>query len=87
MRSLPKTWQIVLLGFVAGLLFWLLESFVMVYLFQEGDLLSQIFQPSHHDLWQRFFVFIFMVGFALYAHSLLNRYKQTAVALQTSEKK
>ncbi len=86
-HSLPRTWQIILLGFGASLLFWLVESFVLVYVFGEGTLLNQILRPSHHDIWQRSLVFIFVVGFALYAHSLLNKYRQTAVALQASEEK
>jgi sugar lactone lactonase YvrE len=59
----------------------------MVYAFGDGTLLAQIFQPTHHDIWQRFLVFAFVVGFALYAHSILNKYKETAVALQASEEK
>jgi len=70
-----------------GLGYWVIEASIHVYLFQEGTLYSQVFNPSVHEIWMRMIVAFLLVTFSLYGQVLLNqlRHAQAAVAEREQE--
>ena len=86
LRSSRKT-RLILLAIFLGVLFWVIESGLMAFLFHAGEFRQQIFSPAPHEIWQRLLVFGFMLGFAFHAEFLLAKHKKKDDALQASEDK
>ena len=71
-----------LLGIALGLSFWVLESFVHVYIFQEGNLVQQLLIPETHETWMRLVTIFFVVAFGALAQSLSLRRRQAEKAIK-----
>ncbi len=65
--------NLVLLGILLGLLFWLVDPVVDSVLLGAPSLREQYFSPEPEEIFVRCFVFALMAGFGLYAQSLVNR--------------
>lgn len=60
-------------GFVFGALYWILEAFRAVFVFEKGNFLEQIFLPDLWSLWMRVLVVCIIILFSLYAQSLREK--------------
>jgi signal transduction histidine kinase len=69
-----------------GALSWILESAIMVYIFHEGDLITQILNPVIHELWQRIVELGLVFGFAFSVNHLLVKHKQAERELRQRNK-
>ncbi len=71
-----QTRKIVWCGVCLALFWWLFESATHVFVFHQGDLITQILRPKPHELWMRTVVVVLLIGFAFYARSVvIQRYK------------
>ena len=68
--------RIILLGIGVLVLYWILESFMMVFVFREGNLIQQLFAPGLHDLWMRSISVCIFIFFAVYLQSAITRRTQ-----------
>ena len=74
-------------GVLLGALYWILESIIHVYLFDEGTFKSQFFASDPHEVWKRVLVAGLLIIFSMYAQHGINVRRRTETALATSEKK
>ena len=74
-------------GVLFGGLYWVLESTIHVYLFQQGTFKTQFFSSDPHEVWKRVLVAGLLIVFSLYAQHGINVRRRTELALATSEKK
>ncbi len=69
--------SLILAGFVLGILFWLLESFLHVLIFDEMDhLVEQLFNPPLHEVWMRLMVMSMFIVFGFYSNRMLLAWKK-----------
>jgi len=74
-------------GVLLGGLYWVLESVIHVFVFDEGTIRSQLLSGDPHEVWKRLLVAGLLVAFSLYAQHGINVRRRTEKALATSEKK
>ncbi len=74
-------------GVLLGGLYWVLESMIHVYFFEEGSFRTQFFSSDPHEIWKRVLVAGLLMVFSLYAQHGINVRRRTELALATSEKK
>jgi PAS domain S-box-containing protein len=54
--------------------FWIVESAIHVFIFQEPGFIQQIFSPPSHEVWMRIVVVAMFIGFGMYAQlSIIQR--------------
>jgi len=82
-----KRIKLVLFTIFLGGMFWILESAIMAFAFNEGEFSRQFFFPTPHEVWFRTLVCLFLLGFAFHADFLLTKHKKADDALQASEEK
>ena len=63
-------------GIGLGALWWVLESFIHVFLFGDGSLFQQLFRPDQHELWMRSLITILLLIFSVYAQNLITKLKR-----------
>ncbi|MBU2560234.1 PAS domain-containing sensor histidine kinase [archaeon] len=78
--------KIALGGFVAAALFWLLDSFIDVYIFNEGSLPGQIFEPGLYEIYFRSVVGLVIIMYGLYAQSMQLQRRRLEAALEDARK-
>lgn len=78
--------KVIIVGTGIGILYWIFESIVMTF-FTGGRLSEQLLAPSLHEIWHRFWILLFILGFAFHADFLLHKYKVAEKAMRNSEKK
>lgn len=83
--SLPKQ-NFLLLGIFLGLIYWFLESWIHVTVFQEGNFSSQIFTTDLHEIWKRLVVLSLFTLFGMYIQFSMNLRRKTEAALQERER-
>lgn len=76
--------RLVWIGFCLGVVFWLIESFMHVYVFHQLHYLESIFMPELHEAWMRLIIFSLFILFGIYAQALIDARKQTQVALNVA---
>ena len=59
-------------GVAVGMLYWVLESFRDVIVFERGGLLERIFTPDPMSLWMRLLAVFIILLFTIYAQALIN---------------
>lgn len=75
-KSLP------LLGIILAALFWLTDSTIDVYIFDEGDtFLESLLTPEPIELWMRSLVVVLLLLFSSYAQQLLTAQRNVATEL------
>ncbi|MEW6671007.1 MAG: PAS domain S-box protein [Thermodesulfobacteriota bacterium] len=75
------------IGILFCCLYWFLESALHVFIFKDGDFVSQIFINNPHELWKRVLVGAIIIAFGFYAQQKFNERKQAEEAIRTSEAK
>jgi PAS domain S-box-containing protein len=78
-------WQILWLSVALGILFWTIDSFVNVFIFHEGRLLSQIFTPGHYELYMRLHTMGLLIIFGSIAQYMVLKHKKAEETLRKSE--
>jgi two-component system NtrC family sensor kinase len=84
LRGVRFSYPVVLLALVLGASFWVLDSVVDAYVFQESTLLVQLFKPGGVELWVRTFVLLLFLGFGLHVDAIMEKLKRAKAALRDS---
>jgi PAS domain S-box-containing protein len=67
-----KVEQLAWIGIGLAMLFWVVESAIHVYIFQEGGFIQQLSQPAAHEIWMRLFVVAMFIAFGIYAQAIVS---------------
>ena len=73
-RSITE--QLAWIGIGLAMIFWVAESAIHVYIFQEGEFIQQLSQPAAHEIWMRLFVIAMFIAFGVYAQAIVNLRRQ-----------
>jgi PAS domain S-box-containing protein len=73
-------------GISFGIVYWFIEASIHTYIFREGSLYSQIFNPTAHEVWMRMIVALLMAVFSFYGQIMINQRKRAEAALSEREK-
>ncbi len=63
---------VIMVGIILGIIFWLLESAVHVFVFNDMSFLEQIFNPEPHEVWMRLTIVAMFVGFGIYSQWIIS---------------
>ncbi len=74
-------------GIGFGVIYWVLESFIHVLIFQQGCFICQVLTPDLHEIWKRMLVICLLIAFSIYAQFSTNVRRWTEETLKESEKK
>ncbi len=74
--------NIVWIGLVFGLFYWILEAFRDVFVFQKGNFLKQVFLPDPMGFWMRLLAVCILILFSLYLKTLVNERKAIEAKLR-----
>lgn len=74
--------QMVLWGFGVAVVYWLLDSFMSIFLSQEGVLLDRIFGPDFSEIWTRLIVLCLFIIFGSHAQFTMNERRQAAEKME-----
>ncbi len=87
--TLPRVFlpKYIWIGFILGAVYWVLESLLHVFVFQEGEFFSQLLTRDPHEVWKRLMVVGLLTAFSLLAQRGINVRRRTEEALKTSETK
>ena len=85
-NHLSTTRSLLLMGVLFGVVFYIIDVLIDVYLFQKGNLVDQLTNLDHHEVFMRASIFCLCVAFAAYASILLGRAQTAARRAQTAEK-
>jgi PAS domain S-box-containing protein len=77
----PFKGRLALIGICLGGVFWVIESFMHVYVFHRISLVESVFSPELHEAWMRLIIVGMFISFGIYAQVLMNARKQAQVAL------
>jgi two-component system sensor histidine kinase/response regulator len=84
-KSIRK--KMMLMGIGLGILLWVLQSTVTVFVFHEGTLVEEMFTLEAHQVWMRSLALCILIMFSIYALSVVSERKKAEEALRESEKK
>ncbi|UCF17648.1 MAG: hypothetical protein JSW59_09335, partial [Phycisphaerales bacterium] len=73
--------RLTLIGICLGGIFWVIESFMHVYVFHRISLVESVFSPELHEAWMRLIIVGMFIAFGIYAQLLMNARKQAQEAL------
>lgn len=77
------TYKLISVGLGIGALFWIVESFLEVFVLHKGaGLLDHILLSEPHVIWHRSIVMILLIMFASLSYSTVTRHKKSAEALR-----
>ena len=78
--------RMILIGFgLAIVLFWIVDAIMMVFVFDEGNFVGQMFSVDWHQLWMRLLAVCALIAFAIYAQATINQRKRAEEVLRQSE--
>ena len=81
-----QRWKLLWLSGLLGIGFYLADSSVDAYLFQEGKLVDQLLHPDPFELWMRLSVLVVSLAFGAFAQLMLNRANVATEQARTAEK-
>ncbi|MCP4685622.1 MAG: PAS domain S-box protein [bacterium] len=84
-RIFVSRFRIVLCGTAAAGLFWVLDSVVDFWFFNDGGLSRHVFGPEPHDIWMRCFTTAAIISPTWLLQGMLNRRRRTEKELRKSE--
>jgi PAS domain S-box-containing protein len=73
--------RLILIGICLGGIFWIIESFMHVYVFHRISFVESVFSPELHEAWMRLIIVGMFIAFGIYAQLLMNARKQAQDAL------
>ncbi|MBN1552126.1 GAF domain-containing protein [bacterium] len=68
-----KQVNLIAVSLVFGFIYWVMEAFRDVFVFEKGNFLEQLFWPGIMSFWMRFLALCILVLFGLFAHTLQKR--------------
>ena len=74
---------VVWIGILVGLVFYVADIIIDVFVFHSGTLKEEILDPTYHEVWMRTTVLLVAVAFAIYIQLLLKRAKIAEIFLNT----
>ena len=74
--------RFILIGIGLGLVFWIIESIMHVYVFHRLDFLHSVFSPGLHEAWMRMIIGGMFVSFGAYAQWLMNARRRAEAAVR-----
>jgi len=74
---------VVWIGILVGLVFYVADIIIDVFVFHSGTLKEEILDPTYHEVWMRTTVLLVAVAFAIYIQLLLTRAKTAEIFLNT----
>ena len=77
----PVKGRLAVIGVCLGGVFWVIESFMHVYVFHRISLFESVFSPELHEAWMRLIIVGMFISFGIYAQLLMNARKRAQVAL------
>ncbi|MGA1823211.1 MAG: ATP-binding protein [bacterium] len=80
MKKININFRFMLIGIGFSILYWILESGIHVFIFDEGVMMEQLFAPNMHEIWMRLLtilMIILLVSYAQYMIIRLNKEKNT----------
>ncbi len=81
-KSLKAIDNIAYSGIVLGVIYWIFEASVHVFIFkEEGTLLQHLFDMHLHEFWMRSLVVSIIIIFAFYAQTIINRSRRANAEL------
>jgi PAS domain S-box-containing protein len=79
--------QIVPLSIGLGALYWIIDSFVDSFIFNEGTFTTLLFHPPLPEIWMRLFTMGILVFLGVFTNHIIFKHTQTGDALSESEKR
>jgi len=70
------TEQLAWMGIGMAAIFWIAESAIHVFVFDEGEFLQQLSQPAAHEVWMRLLVVAMFIGFGIYAQTIVSHRRE-----------
>lgn len=81
-NNLLNHMQLPIIGIFLGILFWITDTLIDIFLFDHGDsFFENLISPEPAELWMRFLVIIMLVLFSLYAKKILTMQDKTNMEL------
>ena len=77
----PLCGRLALIGICLGGVFWIVESFMHVYVFHQISFVESVFSPELHEAWMRLVIVAMFICFGIYAQLLMNARRQAQDAL------
>jgi adenylate cyclase len=74
--------QMVLIGFGIAVVYWLLDSFMSIFLSHEGYFLERVFGSDMDEIWARIIVLCLFIIFGSHAQFTMNERKEVAKKLE-----
>lgn len=74
--------RLVSIGIFLGVIFWLIESMMHVYVFHPFDFIYSVFFPGMHEAWMRSIIVAMFISFGIFTQWLINARKQAQTALK-----
>jgi PAS domain S-box-containing protein len=84
--ALSGRYNIIWVGLVVGLGFYVADIIIDVFVFHSGTLKEEILNPTEHEMWMRMTVLIVAVAFSIYIQLLLGREQKISERVKTTEK-
>ena len=78
--------NLIWLGIGFSALFWILESALHAFIFNEENLIRHVFTPDINEIWMRILIVALFILFSIRAQFFINQIKRVEEALRTSEK-
>ena len=69
--------SMIFLGILSALVFWFIETLIHSSLFNQGELLQNIFPTDPNELWMRTLVSSLLIAIGIYAHSSITKLKKS----------
>ena len=76
--------RLILIGVGLAAFYWLLESSIHTFVFQNGSFFDQILPSNAHELWMRLVVCFVLIWFSIYAQIIVKQLRQAKAELQQS---
>ncbi len=73
------------LGIGLGAFFWIIESAIHAFIFQKGNLISNLLTTDSNEIWMRSVVITLLVAFGAYGQLIINQRNKAEEALRESK--
>jgi PAS domain S-box-containing protein len=73
---IPVHDSLIFIGVGLGIIFWIIESIMHVYVFHRLDFVHSLFSPGLHETWMRLIIVGMFVSFGIYAQWLMTARKR-----------
>lgn len=82
-----KSPNIILVGILFGLFYWIVDAIIEVFLFYKGTLVENLATPDSDQIWMRSFILFMFIVFSVTIQRVLNKRKSAEEALKESEER